>query len=119
MQAKDLKTIRESELFKDISEEEIRGMLVCMEPSLREYSKGEIIRREGEEFDALGLLLEGKASVSKEKASGERVVMTMVREGDIFGEMAAFADVSRWPGTVQCIDQCRVLFIPRRKIIGE
>lgn len=119
MEEKYIKVLGNSYLFKDMTRDEIEKMLICLNPTINRYEKNELITREGDLFEALGLLLEGKANVIKEKASGARVVMTMLHEGDVFGEMAAFSEINKWPATVQCIEKCTVMFIPKINIIGE
>src|SRR5690554_376733 len=119
MEEKYIKVLGNSYLFRDMIRDEIEKMLLCLNPTINKYEKNELITREGDFFESLGLLLKGKANVIKEKASGARVVMTMLHEGDVFGEMAAFSDINKWPATVQCIEKCTVMFIPKINIIGE
>lgn len=119
MEEKYIKILGNSKLFQDMDNEEIKKMLICLNPLINKYEKNQIITREGDTFEYLGLLLEGKANVIKEKASGARIVMTMLHGGDIFGEMAAFSEINKWPATVQCTEKSTVMFIPRINIIGE
>jgi CRP-like cAMP-binding protein len=119
LKEKYIKVLGNSFLFKDMSKDEIEKMLICLNPTINRYEKNELITREGDLFEALGLLLEGKANVYKRKSLGARVVMTMLHEGDVFGEMAAFSEINKWPATVQCIEKCTVMFIPKINIIGE
>ncbi len=111
--------IQQGKIFAGFSEEEIIEMFTCLNPVIVEYKRNEFITREGEEFEALGFMLVGKASVSKEKASGTRVVMTMLGPSDAFGEMAAFSEGSTWPASVQALEDSKVLFLPKSHIIGE
>lgn len=119
MEEKYLKILEASQLFDQISREEIEQMLLCLNPLIRKYEKNDLISREGAPFDYLGLLLIGKVNVIKEKASGSRVVMAMLEEGDTFGEMAAFSELNKWPATVQTSEKSVVMFIPKKNIIGE
>lgn len=114
-----LQTMSRGKIFAGLSQSDILDMFSCLQPMVKQYKKGEYISREGEGFEALGFLLEGKASVSKEKASGTRVVMTMLEPAAAFGEMAAFSEHSKWPASVQATEDCVVLFIPKSHIIGE
>ncbi|HOK43821.1 MAG TPA: Crp/Fnr family transcriptional regulator, partial [Thermoclostridium caenicola] len=50
---------------------------------------------------------------------GSRIVLHMLKPGDMFGEIIAFSDQSVWPATVQAMEDAVALFIPREKIIGE
>jgi len=114
-----LAVISRSVLFRGIKPEEIEGMLHCLDPLVRQYRKNDLITLAGEPFTGIGLLLKGEASVSKESPSGSRIVLHMLKPGDMFGEIIAFSDQSVWPATVQAMEDAVALFIPREKIIGE
>jgi CRP-like cAMP-binding protein len=45
--------------------------------------------------------------------------MDLLKPGDLFGEVAVFAEDSVWPGSVVAQEASRALFIPRLKIIGQ
>ncbi|HHW47158.1 MAG TPA: Crp/Fnr family transcriptional regulator, partial [Clostridiaceae bacterium] len=67
----------------------------------------------------VGILLKGEATVSKEDAAGNRVVMTVLKEGDIFGEIVVFSGQTKWPASVLAQEHCEVLFLEKEKIVGE
>lgn len=119
MKEKHMQVILKGRLFTGLSREDVLSMFACVRPQIQSYEKNAYITREGEGFEALGFVLEGKATVSKEKASGNRVVMTMLQPGDVFGEMAAFSALSRWPASVQALEACTILFLPKANIIGD
>ena len=106
-------------LFEGINAEEFPLMLNCLQPQQVSYKKDEYITTVGEYLRGVGVILAGEAAVIKESASGDRVVMTILQPGDIFGEIAAFAENPRWPSTVQAREDAAVLFIPRDRITGR
>jgi len=99
--------------------EAVENMLHCLNPHVRQFKKNDLITLAGEPFTGIGLLLKGEASVNKESSSGNRIVLHMLKPGDMFGEIIAFSDQSVWPATVQAMEDAVTLFIPREKIIGE
>lgn len=111
--------ISKTPLFKDISSDELGTMLECLKPKLCEYSKNEFIAIEGEVFEGIGIILIGEAAVIKENSTGNRVIMTVLKPGDMFGEMAAFSTRKLWPATVTAQGTCTAIFIPPQAIIGE
>lgn len=119
MEKKYLNVLEDNQLFIGMRIDEIEKMIICLKPLLRKYEKNELITMEGDPFNYLGLVLTGKISVLKEKASGSRVIINMLHQGEIFGEMAAFSELETWPVTVQCIEKSVILFIPKKNIVGE
>ncbi len=102
-----------SELFEGQSTDDLHSLLPCLRPILRNYKKGEIISSFGEKQEGIGILLQGKAAVAKESFSGTRHIMAVLGEGDLFGEINAFAGKNTWPATVSAREDCHILFIPR------
>ena len=111
--------ILSTDLFYGLEKEDLRSILNCLKPSVCSYNKNDYIVSGGDAFESLGIVLKGEATVSKENAAGNRIVMTLLKQGDIFGEIVAFSSQLTWPATVQAQENCEVLFLPRGKIVGE
>ncbi len=112
-------TLTKASLFKGIETGDLRTMLGCLEPKLACYRKNDFIAISGERFESIGIMLEGEAVVIKENAAGNRVVMDILKPGDIFGEVVVFAEDSVWPGSVVAQEASKVLFLSRQKILGQ
>lgn len=106
-------------LFKGIPFGQLGGMLSCIEPKVKSYTRNEFISIEGERFNGIGLVLSGNAAVTRENAAGERVIMSVLEPGELFGEMAAFLDSKTWPATVVAQNKCSIMFLPPGKIVGQ
>ncbi len=111
-------SIIKNELFAGIEKTDVEGMLVCLKPSIVHTRKNDYIALAGDRFDGLGIILSGEAVVSKDNAAGNRVVMTHLGPGDMFGEMIAFSSQARWPVNVQALSDCEGMFLSRDKIVG-
>ena len=111
--------VSKTDLFYGIEKEDIQAMLNCLKPRVCSYDRNDYIVRGGDAFESLGIVLKGEATVSKENAAGNRIVMTLLKQGDIFGEILAFSRQLVWPATVQAQESSEVIFFPREKIIGE
>ena len=106
-------------LFQGISMEELHGMLQCLNPKVNHYKKNEYIAIAGETFEGIGILLSGTAVVTKEDVAGNRMIISLLETGGMFGEMAAFSSKQRhWPATVVAQDACTVMFLSPHKMIG-
>lgn len=106
-------------LFSNISPDELSGMLQCLNPSVKTHKKNEYIAIEGDKCKGIGVVLSGKAIISKENASGNRVMLSVLNPGEIFGEIIAFSNQFTWPASVISQDECEIMFLPREKIIGQ
>lgn len=119
MTSQHLEILKKSSLFNGIETLDMKCMLGCLSPMIRSFKRNEIITLAGEPFFGIGLLLEGEATISKETLSGNRVMLNLIRPGEMFGEMIAFSDQSLWPATVQAQTDTKAIFIPRDKIISQ
>ena len=108
--------LKKTSLFKRMSDEDMKSVLSCLAPGFTSYKKNELISVSGDGLDSIGILLKGEASVVKEDAAGRSVIMTFLKPGDLFGEMAAFLPAPSWPATVKAQLDCDVMFIKSIKI---
>ena len=81
-------------------------------PLFRESSHdfGETIVRQGDQADALYVLVAGRARVLKAGADGGEVSLNMLRPGDVFGEAALRRAAQR---------QCALQFECQRAAVGS
>jgi len=114
-----LETLIQTALFKGIEKNQLLPMMECLRPKVCSYRRNDYITVAGTAFESVGIILKGEATVSKEDAAGNRVMMALLSSGELFGEMVAFSTQSVWPATVQAQEVCQVFFLPRGKIIEE
>ncbi len=105
-------------LFEGINLEELQNMLDCFNPKLVNYERNELISVAGEEFNGLGIVLEGNVAITKENVAGDRVIIDILSPGQIFGEIAAFSGNKLWPATVVAHTDCTVIFMAPEIILG-
>ena len=114
-----LEEVSKTSLFRGIERDDLQAMLNCMKPRMCSYNRNDFIVTGGDAYDSVGIIVNGAVTVSKENAQGNRIVMTLLKTGDIFGEIIAFSSQVTWPATVQAQETCVVLFLPRGKIVGD
>lgn len=95
-------------LFGELSDDDIDWLISTA--SKERIAPGTIIIQEGKPVDALYILLEGTLSVSV-AAMGNKRIATLT-SGEIVGEMS-FIDSRPPSATVETIEECLVLAIPR------
>ena len=112
-------TLRKSPLFSDISDQELLYLLNCLQPKTYVYKRNDYITIEGNSFDRIGILLYGEATVSKENASGNRIIMSTLKPGNMFGEIFVYSEQALWLSTIQAQKNSAAIFFQRDKIVGE
>lgn len=108
-----------SQLFKDIKKENLSHLLKCMGAVIRSYGKFDVVAAEGMRLNGIGIVLEGKLTISKTGITGNRILMGTVGPSELFGENAAFVEKREWPANVESIQNSRVMFIKPKNIINQ
>ncbi|MFP4457023.1 MAG: Crp/Fnr family transcriptional regulator [Clostridia bacterium] len=111
--------IEESELFKGIDSNEIKAMMKCLEPQVEFFHKNDFIVLEGHDLAGIGLVLSGQVVILKESYSGDGLVLRKINKGNIFGEVAVFSNIDKWPASVQATKDTEVVFFRKEKIKGQ
>ena len=81
----------------------------------RQYAPGETIYREGDKSDFAFFIKRGRVDILKNDGDGLRLV-TIMGEGDIFGEMGVVLDQPR-SVTARAIDQVAVRTVSRTSFL--
>ncbi|NMM64248.1 Crp/Fnr family transcriptional regulator [Clostridium sp. P21] len=111
--------IKKSPLFHGIDTDEIFSLFHCLNHQIHDYNKNEFIINSGETIDKFGLVLEGEIIITKENIRGDRVVMSIIKKGGLFGEMFVFSSRKIWPVTVMAQSSCKVLFLANSDLIAR
>ncbi|MBS7525730.1 Crp/Fnr family transcriptional regulator [Fusibacter paucivorans] len=114
-----LETLQRTPIFDGITAKEISDMLSCLNPRIYAYEKGETIATSEDDFFGLGIILEGIVLVAKESLAGNRMIMSVLRQGDMFGEMACFSPNPKWPANISSQTEAEVLFISPERVISQ
>jgi len=112
-----LETLKKVTLFKNIDENEIVSLLSCLSSEIKKYKKTNVIFSEGDIVDRIGIILSGEVQVIKEDYYGNRNIVTVLTEGNLFGETFVCSDVRILPISVVCVTDCTVMFIDYKKLI--
>ena len=111
--------VKSCTLFENMPEEDLTALLGCIRPRIRKFAKNDITNSEGDPFEGIGIVLSGQAAVVKENSSGSRTILTILKPGELFGEMAAFSGNGKWPATVVAQSACSIMYMPPDKILGQ
>ncbi|HXI11412.1 MAG TPA: Crp/Fnr family transcriptional regulator [Thermoanaerobaculia bacterium] len=84
---------RKFSLFADLDDVELGAIAALAKP--RSYSKDDVIFHEDETGDVFCLIISGQVKVTMISPEGKEIILSMLGEGEFFGEMALFDDQPR------------------------
>ena len=108
-------TICTTLLKEDISEDECRILTAAFQ--LQKLTADEILLREGEQDDALYIVIDGDIVATREAGGGEYVILSHLKPGDIAGAMG-FIDGNSHSATLRASKHSHVLTLHRDVLEG-
>lgn len=84
----DVATIRRVPLFREFSDDEIGAIYSTVTD--RRYGKHQFIVREGDPGDTFFIIAKGSVAVCRIAPDGRETILSILKEGDFFGEMSMF-----------------------------
>lgn len=117
---KDVASLRETEIFRNLSEAQIKKVLMIARKVA--FPSGEVIMKEGDLGDTMYIILEGSVDVVKslvmsdldDDAGGKNKVFTRLEAKDhgVFGEIALLEELKR-TATVRAVTDCLLYAIAK------
>lgn len=107
--------ISETRLFKGLEHDVFSQY--CGMTSIRIAWKGEIVENEGNDCDGIGVLLQGKLALQKYTSSGDFATISLMEEGEMYGEDLLFGSVHQFPMTIEAVTNSKILYIPKSIIM--
>ena len=105
--------LRGSALFARLSDDETDAVLA--HARMARYAAGDLIVAKGDPGDSMMAVLNGRVSISVPSPDGRQVVLSVLRDGDIFGEIALLDGKER-TADVNALTDCEILIVPRRSL---
>lgn len=84
----DVASVRRVPLFRDFADDEVEAVAATVTD--RRYVKHQFIVREGDPGDTFFILVKGSVSVCRIAPDGRETILSILKEGDFFGEMSMF-----------------------------
>ena len=110
-------TLKESQLFAGVGEEELPSILHCLQARLHTYKKGEYVFRQGEHIDNITILVEGKLLVQRDDFWGNRSIVNVIGVGEMFGEAYIAPDSGAILNDVIAQEDSGVIFFDVQRIL--
>ncbi len=107
--------IAETRLFKGLEHDVFSQY--CAKTSIRIAWKGEIVEHEGDDCDGIGVILQGKLALQKYTSSGDFATISLMEEGEMYGEDLLFGSFHQFPMTIEAVTNSKILYIPKSILI--
>lgn len=104
-------------LFEGMKTEEITKVLACLRAYVKKYTKGSYIYIDGDSFENIGIILEGKVSMNREYQNGNILNMGILDKNDTFGEDIICLSNSTAPYSLVANSPVKILYIKGKKLI--
>jgi len=103
--------------FLSEASDRLKAMLSAQATEIS-LERGEILFEQGDEGDALFAILEGTLEVSFLAMSGRKLSLTLMRPGEVFGEIALFDSGPR-TATIAAAEPSRVLRVRQSDVMNQ
>lgn len=111
-----LSVISSNLLFAGVEPSALREMLEDDRTRIEIFKTGETVFGASQNESCLGILCEGTAQVGKLLPSGQRVLMSVLGTGDVFGTVTLFAKPSDFPTVILSAESCTAVFFERESV---
>ena len=105
--------LRQSFLFRTMSEEDFDRARKTIKVGYAVYKKGEVICSPENFSQRVGFLVEGACDVLNKHSSGADVRLRPLNVGDTFGIMSVFSDNEDFPTTIIATKVTEVVYITK------
>lgn len=117
MYSKYASQLQDVKLFEGMNNEEILTVLKCLNAYVKQYTKDSYIYMDGDCFEDIGIILEGRVLVNREYQNGNVMNMNVLKKNDTFGEDIICLSNSHAPYSLIANSQVNILYIKGKKLI--
>jgi CRP/FNR family transcriptional regulator/CRP/FNR family cyclic AMP-dependent transcriptional regulator len=111
---RDKNLLRSVPLFSELEEKEIDILLKAAEK--KKYRKNKVIFFEDEFGDVFFLIISGKIKVTKISLDGHEIILSILKEGDFFGEMSLLDNEPR-SATAIALDDSELIVLKQENFL--
>lgn len=109
--------LRKCPLFNGIGDNDLLGLLGCLDAKVMRFEKKYTIFTEGSKAKYLGIVLSGSAQIVQMDYYGNRSILCGIEPSELFGEAFACAGADSIPVSVIANEPCEVLLIDCNRIL--
>ena len=104
-------------LFKGLTADELTALLGCLDGEKKRFIKNSFIFNAGEEAKTVGVVLSGAVHVLGEDFWGDRLILTRIEPGGLFGEAFSCVGGGPWPVSAQAALEAEILILDCRRLL--
>ncbi|ROR27464.1 CRP-like cAMP-binding protein [Mobilisporobacter senegalensis] len=109
-------TLLKCALFKNIKEQDLEHLLLCLNSYTKNYKSDEYVFFAGKEVNYIGVILSGSIEIIKENQAGSVHIMAFLGPSHIFAEGIVCTKARISPVTIRVKEDSKILFIPYERI---
>ncbi|WP_329381892.1 Crp/Fnr family transcriptional regulator [Anaerofustis butyriciformans] len=104
-------------LFKGVEKNQLKSMIKCLKGKIITVKKNENIFFEGELTQNFGIVLIGKIKIIRDDYYGNRSVLTILKESEMFAEVFAFAGLNTFPVSAVADKDSEIMLLNTDKVM--
>lgn len=109
--------LQNNPLFAGIDQQEMESLLHCLGARIVLARKGAPVFLEGDQAGFVGLVLSGAVQIVRDDFCGNRSILAVAEEGELFGEAFSCAGVEWMPVSGYALQDSRILWLECRKML--
>jgi CRP-like cAMP-binding protein len=110
----DASLLKKVPLFAEFGDEELTAVAALVQT--RRFAKHAVLVYEGDPGDALYIVVKGNVAVTRLSNEGKESILSILKEGDFFGEMGVL-DASPRSATIKALGEVEVAILSRRDFL--
>ncbi|HXW77381.1 MAG TPA: Crp/Fnr family transcriptional regulator [Candidatus Eremiobacteraceae bacterium] len=110
----DAAMLKKVPLFAEFSDADLAAVSSLMQG--RRYAKHAVLVYEGDPGDALFIVISGNVAVTRVSNDGKETILSILKEGDFFGEMGVL-DASPRSATIKALRDAEVAILARKDFL--
>ena len=108
--------LKKCSLFNSFNQNEIICLISNNKNNLKVYYNNDILFLQNEKCNFLSVVLEGQVHIQKFDSSGNILIISTLKYGDVFGENLLFGDYNNYPMSIICKEKATILHISKEYI---
>ena len=112
-----LNILKKCPLFEQIEEENLLGILGCLNAKVESFDKKYTILAEGSPAKYIGIVLSGSAQIIQIDYNGNRSILSNITPPQVFAEAFACAETPSLPVSVIADEPCEIMLIDCRRVL--
>lgn len=104
-------------LFKGVEKNQLKSMIKCLNGKIINVKKNETIFLEGDLAQNFGIVLMGKVKIIRDDFYGNRSVLTVLKESEMFAEVFSFAGLNSFPVSAVADKDSEIMLLNTDKVM--